>query len=179
MPWFPTHAIECDGRPCRPGEGNLKGYRFWGQPYIHREEFVQAQSRRPPHQPEPWQTSYGALVRVARRVAQDNLVLLTAADWDYREIVLNWVLHARKLGHQNTVVLAMDRELAAELKRRGTPSPNPKPKPKPKPKPNPNSNPNPNPNQARHPERGRVGPPGRVEQHVPAAAHPARAARAA
>ena len=53
MPWFPTHAIECDGRPCRPGEGNLKGYRFWGQPYIHREEFVQAQSRRPPHQPEP------------------------------------------------------------------------------------------------------------------------------
>ena len=50
MPWFPTHAIECEGRPCRPGEGNLKGYRFWGQPYIHREEFVQAQSRRPPHQ---------------------------------------------------------------------------------------------------------------------------------
>ena len=105
MPWFPTHAIECSGRPCRPGEGNLKGYRFWGQPYIHREDFVQAQSRRPPHQPEPWQTSYGVLVRVARRVAQDNLVLLTAADWDYREIVLNWVLHARKLGHHNTVRL--------------------------------------------------------------------------
>ena len=122
MPWFPTHNITCGGRLCRPGEGNLKGYRFWGQPYIHREEFVQAQSRRPPHQPEPWQTSYTALVHVARRVAQDNLVLLTAADWDYREIVLNWALHARRLGYRNAVVLAMDRELAAELRRRGIPS---------------------------------------------------------
>ena len=127
MPWFPTHAIECDGRPCRPGEGNLKGYRFWGQPYIHREEFVQAQSRRPPHQPEPWQTSYGALVRVARRVAQDNLVLLTAADWDYREIVLNWVLHARKLGHQVRV--------------KPNPSPNPNPHPNPSPSPSPSPSP--------------------------------------
>ena len=133
MPWFPTHAIECDGRPCRPGEGNLKGYRFWGQPYIHREEFVQAQSRRPPHQPEPWQTSYGALVRVARRVAQDNLVLLTAADWDYREIVLNWVLHARKLGHQVRV--------------KPNPNPNPNPHPNPSPSPNINRNLNPNSNQ--------------------------------
>ena len=24
LPIFPTHATTCDGRPCRPGEGNLK-----------------------------------------------------------------------------------------------------------------------------------------------------------
>ena len=123
MPWFPTHAIECEGRPCRPGARATS--RATASGASHTSTARSSCRRRAggrPHQPEPWQTSYGALVRVARRVAQDNLVLLTAADWDYREIVLNWVLHARKLGHQNTVVLAMDRELAAELKRRGIPS---------------------------------------------------------
>ena len=28
MPWFPTHATLCAGRPCRPGEGNLRGYKM-------------------------------------------------------------------------------------------------------------------------------------------------------
>ena len=27
LPMFPTHTTVCDGRPCRPGEGNLKGYQ--------------------------------------------------------------------------------------------------------------------------------------------------------
>jgi hypothetical protein len=37
MPWFPTHATLCAGRPCRPGEGNLRGYKMWVQPYICAE----------------------------------------------------------------------------------------------------------------------------------------------
>ena len=29
----PMHKTVCDGRTCRPGEGNLKGYQHWSQPY--------------------------------------------------------------------------------------------------------------------------------------------------
>jgi hypothetical protein len=123
MPWFPTHDIMCANgtRLCRPGEGNLKGYRFWGQPYIHRESFVQSRRRRPPHEPEP-PSVYSHLVAVARRVQQKNLVLLAAADWDWRRIILNFILHTRRLGYSNALILAMDRELHAEMRTRGIPS---------------------------------------------------------
>ena len=184
MPWFPTHNITCGERLCRPGEGNLAGYKFWGQPYLHREEFVQAQSRRPPHQPEPWHASYAALVHVARRVEQQNLVLLTAADWDYREIVLNWVLHAHRLGYRNAVVLAM--ECAGlrlqPLTSRGPPALLRGPPPallltRPGP-----ASAQPRARcraaAAQRAERRQRGQPGRVERDVPAAPHRAGAARA-
>ena len=129
MPWFPTHDTVCNGRPCRPGEGNLKhererkltprGWRYkqWSQPYIHREAWVQHRSRDLPHFPDPT-TTYAALVAAARRVATDNLVLVTAGDWDYRELVINWVAHTRKLRYRNALVLSMDRELSEELGKR-------------------------------------------------------------
>lgn len=131
MPWFPTHATVCEGRPCRPGEGNLKhvrekgaggGWRYkqWTQPYIHREAWVQHRGRAVPHAPDP-QTTYAALAQAARRVAADNLVIVTAGDWDYRELVLNWVAHAHKWRYHNALVLAMDRELSDELQRRRIP----------------------------------------------------------
>jgi hypothetical protein len=88
MPWLPTHSTNCNGRPCEPGEGNLRGYKMWGQPYIHREAWVQAKSRRPPHTPDPT-VNYAELVRVARGVAQRNLVVMAAGDWDVR-------LHTRR-----------------------------------------------------------------------------------
>ena len=128
MPWFPTHVTVCNGRPCRPGEGNLKhererkltprGWRYkqWSQPYIHREAWVQHRSRDLPHFPDP--ATYAALVAAARRVATDNLVLVTAGDWDYRELVINWVAHTRKLRYTNALVLAMDRELSEDLGKR-------------------------------------------------------------
>ena len=31
LPLFPTHTTICGGRPCRPGEGNMKGYQMWSQ----------------------------------------------------------------------------------------------------------------------------------------------------
>lgn len=33
---------------CRPGEGNMKGYKMWFQPYEHREYYVQSRSRNAP-----------------------------------------------------------------------------------------------------------------------------------
>jgi hypothetical protein len=132
MPWFPTHNITCNGRPCRPGEGNLqhfreetkRGWRYkqWTQPYIHREAWVQARSREIPHAPDP-KAAYAKLVAVARRVQTRGLVVVTSGDWDYRELVLNWVLHAHKKMHWfNALVLAMDRELYTDLVHRRIPA---------------------------------------------------------
>ena len=126
MPWFPTHTTVCGGRPCLPGEGNLphvrentpRGWRYkqWTQPYLHREAWTQARVRNAPHAPDP-RGAYVDLVTVAKRVAVDGLVLMTSGDWDYRNIVINWVLHARRLRYSNALVLAMDTELFAELQR--------------------------------------------------------------
>jgi hypothetical protein len=128
LPLRPTHTTVCDGRPCRPGEGNLKHARnkrgvfeMWQQPYEHREAEVQSKGRRPPHPPDP-ATHYAGLVAEARRVASGKLVILTSADWDYRELALNWVLHAHRLGYRNAMVLSMDTELHADLVRRRIPS---------------------------------------------------------
>ena len=79
MPWFPTHSIYCSNgtRLCRPGEGNLAGYRFWGQPYLHREQYVQSRRRRPPHEPS-CEREYAALCTLARRVQHAGLVIVAA-----------------------------------------------------------------------------------------------------
>ena len=116
MPWFPTHTTVCSGRPCAPGEGNLKGYKMWGQPYLHREDYVQSRIRRAPHTPDTKQT-YAGLVALAGQVQQGGLVVLTSGDWDFRDIVLNWVLHAHRHGYRNTLVLSMDSELHGALQR--------------------------------------------------------------
>lgn len=121
MPWFPTHTTVCGGRPCRPGEGNLKGYRFWGQPYIHREEYVQSRHREPPHQPNP-KAEYARLISIAKRVHKENVVIVAAGDWDWRRIILNYVQHAHRLGYTNTIILSMDSELHADLRSRNIPS---------------------------------------------------------
>ena len=57
LPIFPTHTTSCGGRVCRPGEGNLKGYTMWFQPYEHREAYVQSRQRKRPHDPEA-ETTY-------------------------------------------------------------------------------------------------------------------------
>ena len=133
LPLFPTHTTICGGRVCRPGEGNLKHsmektangamrFKQWTQPYEHREAYVQAKSRRIPHRPDA--AHYGTLVNLARPIADKagGLLLVTVADFDYRELALNWVAHARKLGHANTLVLSMDTELHALLTARGVAS---------------------------------------------------------
>ena len=122
MPWFPRHELMCNRtKRCRPGEGNTKGYRFWGQPYIHREEYVQSRRRQAPHEPNP-KGEYSRLTALARHVHRDGLVIMAAADWDFRRIILNWFLHARRLEYTNALVLSMDTQLHTELHQRGIPS---------------------------------------------------------
>jgi hypothetical protein len=131
LPLFPTHATECNGRACRPGEGNLRHstergvngqfrYKQWTQPYEHREAYVQSRSRRPPHRPDA--AHYAELTRIAKGVAVNRLVLVTAADWDYRALAWNWLAHVRQFGHTNAVILSMDRELHRALTSAGATS---------------------------------------------------------
>lgn len=98
----------------------MKGYQMWSQPYEHREAFVQSRTRRMPHRPDPG--TYAALIAEARRVQKDGMVVTTSGDWDYREIVLNWVLHAHTLQYSHALVIAMDVELYDDLKRRRVPT---------------------------------------------------------
>ena len=85
----PMHKTVCDGRPCRPGEGNLKGYAHWKQPYEPPAEgIVKTLSKRPVH--EPTREHYASLIDAATSVQSGGLVLLAAADFDYRELALNW-----------------------------------------------------------------------------------------
>eukprot|EP00322_Chrysochromulina_rotalis_P018224 CAMPEP_0115839308 /NCGR_PEP_ID=MMETSP0287-20121206/6186_1 /TAXON_ID=412157 /ORGANISM="Chrysochromulina rotalis, Strain UIO044" /LENGTH=395 /DNA_ID=CAMNT_0003292879 /DNA_START=57 /DNA_END=1244 /DNA_ORIENTATION=+ len=114
MPWHPTHSTICADHPCRPGEGNLKGYKMWGQPYIHREAWVQSRLRHWPHTPDP--QHYTSLVKQARHVASESV--LAAADYDFREIILNWAVHAERVGLTNTLVLSMDTEIHDFLEQR-------------------------------------------------------------
>jgi len=72
----------------------MKGYTMWSQPYEHREYFVQSRSRRPLHGASPH--TYAGLVEVARRASVGGLVLLAAADFDYRLRILNWVRRQRE-----------------------------------------------------------------------------------
>ena len=133
LPLFPSHTIACAGRPgnrCRPGEGNMKHsmegtgekqrFKQWTQPYEHREAYVQSRSRNPPHQPDA--EHYGELVKVAKSVANDNLVLVTSGDYDYRGLVWNWLQHAKAHGHSNTLVLSMDTPLHKALTAAGVAS---------------------------------------------------------
>ena len=124
LPMFPTHTTSCDGRLCRPGEGNIKHetekgvggswrYKQWQQPYEHREWYVQSRSRKMPHGPDA--AHYGELVKLAKGVARENLVLVTSGDFDYRVLIWNWLLHVKQFGHSNSVVLSLDRQLHEAL----------------------------------------------------------------
>ena len=121
MPWLPTHTTTCSNHECRPGEGNLKGYKMWGQPYIHREPWVQSKARRPPHKPDPL-TQYAALVAAARKIQHKNVVIMAAADWDFRLIISDWHHHLRLHGYHNNLVLSMDTDLHSFLSRQRIPS---------------------------------------------------------
>eukprot|EP00854_Cymbomonas_tetramitiformis_P013777 gene13777-16284_t len=117
LPHFPTHSTRCGERACRPGEGNMKGYTMSFQPYEHREAYVQSRSRDIPH-PAGY-SHYSGLVALAQSMQKDGMVIVTSGDWDYRELVLNWVMHTHKHNYSNALVIAMDTELFEELQRRG------------------------------------------------------------
>ena len=117
----PLHRAICDNRPCRPGEGNLVGYEHWKQPY----ELPSAASlaKRPPHGPAS--PLYSELVAVAKRVQSSRaFVLLTVADFDFREVAENWHKAATRANMPNAVVWSLDGDAYAHLSSRGVPTAN-------------------------------------------------------
>ena len=53
LPLWPTHATTCSGRPCRPGEGNMKGYQMWSQVSSHPPQPEPEPEPKPEPEPEP------------------------------------------------------------------------------------------------------------------------------
>ena len=121
----PMHATICGGRACRPGEGNLKGYQHWMQPY-EQLPLDRSLAQTAPHgwgRGSPFPAShYAELVAGARRAAASaGYVALAAADFDYRELAHNWHRAAVLAGMDNALVYALDAEACEYLRARGVP----------------------------------------------------------
>lgn len=105
----PLHKTVCDGRPCRPGEGNLAGYEMWKQPYPPPDEAtIQSLSKHVAHSAQG--DHYAELAAVASaRAKPAHFVALAVADFDYRLLALNWQASADRAGlGGSTVVYALD-----------------------------------------------------------------------
>ena len=111
----PMHKTVCDGRPCRPGEGNRVGYEHWKQPYRPLDEaVVRALSKKPPHGPDGPQ--YAKLVAAAGHLADaSKFIALAAADFDYRELAENWHAAAARSGVRCALLYALDAPAHAHL----------------------------------------------------------------
>jgi len=115
------HKTECDGRPCRPGEGN---------PTVTHDNNPYEGPTMPPdvlksvvHVPDPLSAEYAPLVAFAKEtVKHHHLLFMTAADFDFREIALNWHKALERLGHGNALVYGYDREVVGHLTSRGVPT---------------------------------------------------------
>ena len=114
------HKTWCDDRPCRPGEGNPvvthsnNPYETPGPP-----DFIKT----PPHTPDPTAPHYAPLVATAKAVAHahHHLVYMCAADFDYRELAMNWWQSLQRQGLHNGFVYALDGEVHEYLKARQVP----------------------------------------------------------
>ena len=94
----PMHTTVCGDHTCRPGEGNLKGYKHWSQPYEPAP--LAGLSKRAAH---GWSKGsafpsdkYTGLVAAALRVQRHRLVAMTVADFDFRLLAENWFQHAQR-----------------------------------------------------------------------------------
>ncbi|KAL3907951.1 MAG: hypothetical protein SGPRY_009984 [Prymnesium sp.] len=64
-------------------------------------------SSRAPHKPDPSSNNYVELVEVARLVQRDKTVVVAAADFDYRQLAMNWHASAKR-HYLPAIVLALD-----------------------------------------------------------------------
>ena len=109
------HKLDCGGRPCNPGEGNLKGYKHWSQPY-EDTPLSATLLKHPPHTPNG--PHYEALIEAARNVHRRKFVIISTADFDYRFLAENWHV-AMKRAAQPALLYALDNEVGAHLHARG------------------------------------------------------------
>lgn len=61
-------------------------------------------------------------VSVAERVAIDNTVIITALNYGYRNVMMNWVCNMRRLGITNFIIAALDEDLYRFAFVRGLPT---------------------------------------------------------
>ena len=116
----PMHTTVCGDHTCRPGEGNLKGYKHWSQPYEPAP--LAGLSKRAAH---GWSKGsafpsdkYTGLVAAALRVQRHRLVAMTVADFDFRLLAENWFQHAQR-ADTPAIVHALDSEAFDYLTARG------------------------------------------------------------
>ena len=125
MAWpLVLHNATCGDALCRPGQGNLVGYEHWKMPeglQEHWQRLSLNESKGLAHRPDPESAQYAPLVLAARGVASHNLVVVAAADVDYRYLALNWHRSAARSGMSNALVYCLDDELCAFLQGRAVP----------------------------------------------------------
>lgn len=121
-PLAPTHRTACGGRTCLPGEGNPT-VTHGDNPYTF-DLPKDAIRKAPPHEPDPLSPQYAPLLTAAKAVAHSHhkLVIMCAADFDYREMAENWHRAIKRAGLSNGLVYALDREVHAYLGAKGVPS---------------------------------------------------------
>lgn len=108
----------CQGRTCRPGEGNpsvthsANPHKLAPPP----DDWL----RDPPHGADT--THYAPLVAAATAAARHRLIILCAADFDYRELAENWYLAIKRVGLTNGLVYSLDEPAHRHLQLRGVPS---------------------------------------------------------
>lgn len=123
----PMHKVICGDRACRPGEGNLKGYGHWSQPYEHFDvdKSLLKKKNAPGWTEDSFPADrYAQLIARATAVSRENVVILTAADFDFRETAENWYAFAVRAGATNALVHSLDAEAYAYFQSRGIPSSN-------------------------------------------------------
>ena len=126
FPYTP-YTKDCSGRPCRPGEGNpsiTHSYNPYTLPSAPAD-FIKG----PPNDADPASPQYAPLVAAARAVAKHHLgrhghhlVLMCAADFDFREVAENWYRAIERVGMSNALVYALDAEVYQHLSSRGVPT---------------------------------------------------------
>ena len=122
------HKVMCGDRYCKPGEGNLKGYSQWHQPYANVAPNMSRVTKGAPgwgnNDPFP-AASYRAVIAKAQEVQQGHtFVIMSVADFDYRYLAWNWHRAAQGVGATNAFVHALDNEAFEFLHSRHVPCTN-------------------------------------------------------
>jgi len=121
----PMHKTVCGDHACRPGEGNLKGYTHWSQPYEHKDTDKSISKYAPDWNGNMFPSErYQPIVTLAASKARDGLIIFAAADFDYRENVLNWYRLANNAGVGNAIVHSLDDEALVFFEANGVPASN-------------------------------------------------------
>lgn len=117
----PIHTTVCGSRTCRPGEGNPTVTH--GENPFEFPVAPEAMKRGPPHEPDPKSAQYAPLVAAAKAIAHQHhhLVIMTAADFDYRELAENWYRAVKRFSG-NALVYALDQQAHEHLVARGVAS---------------------------------------------------------